>query len=170
MTAHEIVDGGLLSNFPIALFMAARPDVEAVMGPARANNVLGLLIDETLVVPDRPARPLTAGLVSSLSGMAVFRRLSQLANTATCAHDNMAKAVFSANIVRLPAKGYGTTQFDMTDAEREALLAAGRKAMGDFLASQTVLSLGIAGEELDLSVSPSARSAANAAVDSLLAP
>ena len=123
MTGHEIVDGGLLSNFPIALFMASRADVAAVVGPAKANNVLGLLIDETLAVPDCPPKAAPTGLAASVGGMSVFRRLSLLANTATCAHDNMAKAVFAANIVRLPAKGYGTTQFDMTDAERRALIA-----------------------------------------------
>ena len=60
-------------------------------------------------------------------------------NTATLAHDNMAIAVFAKHVVRLPAGGYGTTQFDMTDAEREELVEAGRQAMRAFLASQTVL-------------------------------
>ena len=169
MTGHEIVDGGLLSNFPIALFMASRPDVSAVMGEPRAKNVLGLLIDETLPVAERPARPSAGGgLGASLGGLAVVRRLQQLANTATCAHDNMAKAVFAANVVRLPAGGYGTTQFDMTDAEREALLNAGRGAMREFLATQTVLEA--TGEGLDFSVSDAAKAAANAAAGAILGP
>ena len=88
MTGHEIVDGGLLSNFPIALFMASRPDVSAVMGEPRAKNVLGLLIDETLPVPDRRAQLPAAAPAASLAGLNVARRLQQLANTA-CAHDNM---------------------------------------------------------------------------------
>lgn len=36
---------------------------------------------------------------------------------------------FDGIVVRLPAKGYGTTEFDMTDARRELLVAAGRDAM-----------------------------------------
>jgi NTE family protein len=168
MTGHEIVDGGLLSNFPIALFMASRADVDAVVGSAKAKNVLGLLIDESLPVPDRPSRPAPTGLAAAVGGLAVFRRLSQLANTATCAHDNMAKALFAANVVRLPAGGYGTTQFDMTDAEREALIAAGRNAMRAFLATQTVLEG--EGGEIDLSVSAAAQAAANAAAGALLTP
>jgi predicted acylesterase/phospholipase RssA len=160
LTGHEIVDGGLLSNFPIALFMANRPDVSAVMGAPKAKNVLGLLIDETLPVPNRPARPTTSGLAASLGGLSVARRLAQLANTATCAHDNMAKAVFAANVVRLPAGGYGTTQFDMSEEERDALLSAGRSAMQRFLSTQSVLEA--AGGELDLSVSPASRAAADA--------
>ena len=131
MTGHEIVDGGLLSNFPIALLHGQpRPMSPAVMGEPKAKNVLGLLIDETLPVPNRPARPATQRRsgVRLVGGLSVVRSgCSQLANTATCAHDNMAKAVFAANVVRLPAGGYTTTQFDMTDAEREALIDAGRE-------------------------------------------
>lgn len=168
MTGHQIVDGGLLSNFPISLFMASRPDVAAIVGPPKAKNVLGLLIDETLPVPNRPSRPAASGLSAAVGGLTVIKRLSQLANTATCAHDNMAKAIFAANVVRLPAGGYGTTQFDMTDAEREALIAAGRKAMRDFLATQTVLEA--EGGEVDLSVTDAARSVANAAAGALITP
>jgi predicted acylesterase/phospholipase RssA len=168
MTGHEIVDGGLLSNFPIALFMASRPDVAAVVGPAKTTNVLGLLIDESIPVPNKPPRPATSGLVSAVGGLTVAKRLSQLANTATCANDNMAKALFAANVVRLPAGGYSTTQFDMTDPEREALLEAGRTAMRDFLATQTVLEGKELGEELDLSVNDAARAAANAAAGGIL--
>ena len=51
----------------------------------------------------------------------------------------MAIAVFARHVVRLPAGGYSTTQFDMTDEERDALVEAGRQAMRTFLASQTVL-------------------------------
>jgi hypothetical protein len=32
-------------------------------------------------------------------------------------------------ICRLPAKGYGTTEFDMSDARLQALIDAGRQAM-----------------------------------------
>ncbi len=36
-------------------------------------------------------------------------------------------------ICHLPAKGYGTTEFDMDDARREALIQAGREAMRQYL-------------------------------------
>lgn len=170
MKGAEIVDGGLLSNFPIALLMSDRPDVNAIMGPPKTKNVLGLLIDETLPVPDRPERPAedTGGLAATLGGSRTAQRLQRLLNTATCAHDNLAKAVFAANVVRLPAGGYGTTQFDMTDEERGALMAAGRQAMAAFLSTQTVLES--AGEELEFPVSAGMLSAANAAAAAILAP
>ncbi len=131
LTDHMVVDGGLLSNFPLALFVADRPDVTAVFGQAETKNVLGLLIDESLPVPNRPERQST--FPTFLSALSFVDRLKRLANTATGAHDNLAKVLYKRNVVRLPAGGYGTTQFDMTDEEREALVNAGRKAMLAFL-------------------------------------
>lgn len=60
-------------------------------------------------------------------------RLKRLANTATGAHDNLAKVLYKRNVVRLPASGYETTQFGMSDQERDALVNAGREAMLAFL-------------------------------------
>ena len=138
ITDHVVVDGGLLSNFPIALFMADREDVAAVVGPPQHQNVLGLLIDEALPVPNCPPKP-ASGKSGSFTNLRTFQRLHRLMNTATGAHDNMAIAAFARHVVRLPAGGYGTTQFDMTDDERDALVEAGRQTMRTFLASQTVL-------------------------------
>jgi NTE family protein len=42
-------------------------------------------------------------------------------------------AAHADKVCRLPAKGYGTTEFDMTPERREALVAAGRAAMKKFL-------------------------------------
>lgn len=164
ITGHVIVDGGLLSNFPLALFMADRPDVTAVVGPAHSDNVLGLLIDETLPVPGCPPRP--SGAASALTGLRTVQRLRKLVDTVTGAHDNLAKAVFAPNVVRLPARGYGTTQFDMTDAEREALVDAGRDATRAFIETQTVLHRGLT--EVHFDVSDAARAIANDVASDIL--
>ena len=118
--------------------MADREDVAAVVGPPQHKNVLGLLIDEALPVPNCPPKP-ASGKSSSFTNLRTFQRLHRLMNTATGAHDNMAIAAFARHVVRLPAGGYSTTQFDMTDEERDALVEAGRQTMRTFLASQTVL-------------------------------
>ena len=36
-------------------------------------------------------------------------------------------------VVRLPALGYGTTDFDMSDERRDLLVAGGKKAMARYL-------------------------------------
>ena len=51
ITNHAIVDGGLLSNFPLELFVSDEPQVARLMGPKQNNPVLGLLIDESLPLP-----------------------------------------------------------------------------------------------------------------------
>jgi len=66
------------------------------------------------------------------------QRLSRLANTATTAHDKMVIDAFKDLVVHLPAKGYGTTEFDMSEDRRNALVAAGRQAMADYFDKQPV--------------------------------
>jgi hypothetical protein len=102
-----------------------------------------------------------------LTSLSAVQRLRRLMDTATGAHDNLAKAVFARNVVRLPAGGYGTTQFDMTDPERVALVSAGRQAMIEFLSSQSVLEAA-AGAEPGFAVSNAARALANQAAAGLL--
>lgn len=136
MWGHTVVDGGMLSNFPIALFLADRADVAAVVGPPRRDHVIGLLIDEAVPVPRRAvARGEARGI--DVRGFRTYQRLLRLVNTAMTAHDNMAISVFRRNVVRLPAGGYGTIQFDMTEAERSALVDAGREAMREYLEQQS---------------------------------
>ena len=130
ITGHAIVDGGLLSNFPIELFISDEPQITRLMGPKQDNPVLGLLIDETLPVPQMGG---TRGLLVDINvkpgELRTVQRISQLVNTATTAHDKMVIDEFSHQVVRLPAGGYGTTEFDMGDERRAALVEAGRNAM-----------------------------------------
>jgi len=166
ITGHVIVDGGLLSNFPIALLMADSPDVAAVMGSAQSKNILGLLIDEAIPVTKRSAGGETRGI--AIGGMRTVQRLQRLIDTATGAHDNMAIAVFAKHVVRLPAGGYRTTQFDMTDAERDALVDAGREALRSFLARQPAPRGARGAAAADFSASKAAQSLANQAAATIL--
>ena len=128
VTGHSVVDGGLLSNFPLALLISRDPKVIELMGVGDAN-VVGFLIDEGLEVKDAPAAPLTplAGsrAIRFAAGYAPIKRLKGLADTATQAHDRAAIDDYERLVVRLPAKTYGTTEFEMTDERREALIASG---------------------------------------------
>jgi len=129
VTGHAIVDGGLLSNFPIELFISDAPQVTRLMGPKTGNPVLGLLIDEKL--------PLTKGLLVRIkinpSELKTVQRLRRLVDTATGAHDKMVMDEYSHLVAHLPAAGYGTTEFDMSDARREALVHAGKEALALYL-------------------------------------
>lgn len=131
ITDHAIVDGGLLSNFPIELLLSDEPTVTAIMGPKRTDPVIGLLIDESLAVPDAPTLPPNTGI--DLQALRTVQRISRLIDTAISTRDKMVIEAFEDLVVKLPARGYGTTEFDMTDARRTALLNAGRQTMQTYL-------------------------------------
>jgi NTE family protein len=137
IAGHVIVDGGALSNFPIRLIAVEPEDdgfVREVMGEetvaAHAGN-LGLLIDETKEVAGQPSKH--TGRKFELH---TVKRVSHLVDTLTQARDNedIRECERRNEVCRLPAMGYGTTEFNMTTARLEALVEAGRQAMIKHLA------------------------------------
>jgi NTE family protein len=132
VTDDVMVDGGLLSNFPLELFVSSDPRVTSVVGPKESDAILGLLIDESLSVPGaepREAQP----LLDRLSELRTAQRLFSLIDTVTSARDKMVIDTFEQLVVRLPAREYGTTEFNMNDTRRDLLIEAGRVAMRDYL-------------------------------------
>lgn len=126
IAGNAIVDGGLVSNFPIELFLSKSPHVQALMGEP-SEDVMGFLLDEKKEVPNAPPKPGIDIDESNidLSQVASVRRIAGLANTMSQAHDKFVMRDYQSKVVRLPAQGYGTTEFDMTDERREALIKAG---------------------------------------------
>ncbi|MCP4168334.1 MAG: hypothetical protein GY759_20915 [Chloroflexi bacterium] len=97
---HTIVDGGMLSNFPIELFISDAPQVIAVMGEKQSEEVIGFLIDESLPVQSAPPES------QDVNGFAVgnletIKRLQKLINTATQAHDRAVIEAFEQLVVRV---------------------------------------------------------------------
>lgn len=133
LTGHVLVDGGLLSNFPIELFVSREPGVTNVMGLRHSAAVLGFLIDESLPVKDAPPPPAVGSPLSArLGSLHTTQRLRGLVDTLMSARD---KAVIDENrqrVVRLPAKSYGTIEFGMSDARRDALIAAAAVATREY--------------------------------------
>ena len=129
MEGHRIVDGGILSNFPIELFLSNAPHVLSIMGSRTGKSVLGLLIDESLEVAGVQDTVARSGGLVDLSPVA---RITGLIDTAAHAHDKMVIEAFEQFVCRLPAKSYRTTEFDMTDERRRLLIAAGRSAIDDY--------------------------------------
>jgi predicted acylesterase/phospholipase RssA len=129
VVGHAIVDGGLLSNFPIELFISDAPQVTKLMGQKKDNLVLGLLIDEKIPV----AKFRFIRLNIKPGELKTVQRIRRLVDTATGAHDKMVIEEYDHLVVHLPAQGYGTTEFDMSDERRSALVDAGREAMKIYL-------------------------------------
>lgn len=131
---HMMVDGGLLSNFPIELLISDEEHIGAVMGKKKeGSRVLGLLIDESLEVEGAPVTVEAAAGGFKIGEFKLIERLNRLVNTAIGAHDKMVIEAFEQLVVRLPAKGYGTVEFDMSDERREALIRAGCQTMREYL-------------------------------------
>lgn len=146
---HTVVDGGLLSNFPLELFVSDEPRVTALMGQKSCDRVLGWLIDESLAVGgERFSKGFLVDANVKLGDLRVVQRLGALVNTATTAHDKMVIEENSHLVVRLPAMGYGTTEFDMTDDRKSALIEAGRKALAVYFDHQELAASARKGIEL----------------------
>jgi len=152
ITGHTVVDGGLLSNFPIELFLSNQERVTKVMGETNNANtaILGFLIDETLTVPAGSVLEKGPGRFN-FGGFKTVQRVMNLINTMTQAHDKMAIEAYKAFVIRLPAKGYGTVEFDMSDERRDALIEAGRIATRSYFNQMAAQSLAMQ----DFAVPPS---------------
>jgi NTE family protein len=125
---HVIVDGGMLSNFPVWLFDC--PGDEVPSWPT-----FGLLL-----VEPHPQTPVGARLPAperaprGLGGL--FKYVKAMADTMMEAHDRLyvEKANF-ARTIPIPTLGIGTTEFDITPARKQALYQSGRDAASEFLAT-----------------------------------
>ncbi len=80
-----------------------------------------------------PARGMFVDVHVQAGDLESVKRLRRLVDTATTAHDKMVTDEYRHLVVRLPAAGYGTTEFDMSEARRQALVHAGAVAMAAYL-------------------------------------
>jgi predicted acylesterase/phospholipase RssA len=129
LQGDTIVDGGLLSNFPIELFISDQKQVTEVMGEKRHENVLGLLIDESTMVEGAPPATAHKETEFDLMQLATVQRVLNLVTTMLEAHDKDVIFAFEGLVARMPAGGYGTTEFDMSEERRAYLVQTGYQAM-----------------------------------------
>ncbi|MEP6909119.1 MAG: patatin-like phospholipase family protein [Actinomycetota bacterium] len=125
---HVIVDGGMLSNFPVWLFDCE--DQEVPDWPT-----FGLLLvepDPKTPIADRIPKPERA----PLGGRGLTQLVSGLLHTMVEAHDRLyvEKAQF-ARTIPIPTLGVRTTEFDLTTARAQKLYDSGRSAAEKFLAT-----------------------------------
>src|SRR5215218_28853 len=118
---HLIVDGGMLSNFPVWLF-----DAEA--GEPPRWPTFGLLL-----VEGDPKVPVAHRVEGRQSG-SIIDYIKALASTMMEAHDRLylEKATF-VRTIPIPTLGVSTTEFDITPARVRAIYESGRRAAFDFL-------------------------------------
>ncbi len=123
---HTIVDGGMLSNFPVWLFDCEDGQVPEwpTFGLLLVEPTPRTPVSERLPEPERVARG-PSGLVKYVWAMA---------QTMMEAHDRLylENAEF-ARTIPIPTLGVGTTEFDISDARKQALYQSGRDAAEDFL-------------------------------------
>lgn len=112
-----VVDGGLLSNFPMWLFDGK--DQVNKSPDHRVPTVGYQMIGKTDPQPHQIRGP--------------FSMLQALVSTMLSAHDEryIEQSTF-VRTVKIPTLGIGTTEFDITPAQSESLYAAGLKAGEDF--------------------------------------
>jgi NTE family protein len=142
ITDAKIVDGGVLSNFPIDLIACSDERIKTIMGERTDPNAsfnLGMLIDEAREVPGIDSKPVRENPLHTV------RRVQRIVDTMTGARDNVLLDEFSDQVCRLPAKGYGTTEFDMPKPKIDALVEAGRVTMRAHLASRALPASATAG-------------------------
>ena len=122
---HLIVDGGMLSNFPVWLFDAQKGE------PPRWPTFGMLLVEADPKVP--VARRVEAEEHGAVRGT-VVDYIKALASTMMEAHDRLylEKATF-VRTVPIPTVGVGTTEFDITPDRVQAIYGSGRKAAFGFL-------------------------------------
>jgi NTE family protein len=122
-----IVDGGVLSNFPVWLF-------DCPPGKAPRWPTFGLL----LVAPDQ-RQPIVCGPEAELHGERKLTGapfLLAIARTMMEAHDRLyvERAEF-ARTIPIPTLGVGTTQFGIAPDEKQRLFQSGRDAAAHFLST-----------------------------------
>jgi len=123
---HLIVDGGMLSNFPVWLF-----DCDA--GEEPEWPTFGLLLVEpepSVQVGERLPQERNA----TRGPRAVVDYVKALAQTMMEAHDRLyVEQATYARTIPIPTLGVGTTEFDLAPHRAQALYDSGRRAAERFL-------------------------------------
>jgi predicted acylesterase/phospholipase RssA len=140
---HHVVDGGVLSNFPLKYLLEPRHSTAAgVLGPSADDQpaaVLGVLLDESKggrkAAASGPKTEKSTG--PQLTDLPVMSNLSRLLSTMTGAWDLETIEEYGAEplICRIPVQGFDTLDFDMDDASMAELVESGRGAMKRYLAT-----------------------------------
>jgi predicted acylesterase/phospholipase RssA len=127
---HYIVDGALLSQFPLEFFLSTQAEIVEIMGERKAgNNVLGLLLDESEPVPGlSPGQASSEQMMDTVPGARLGRLLLQ-----TLLNSSQAAYPLESHIIRLPVMGIGPYAFDAPSEQLVPAINAAYNVTQDFL-------------------------------------
>jgi NTE family protein len=127
---HILVDGGMLSNFPVWIFDADEPE----------RPTIGLKLfqpDPTapLVKNGREPEARRRGLLGMLKGLGPLDYFWSLVETMMEAHDRLyiQEKDFDQRTIAIDTLGVGTTEFDLSEPRARELYDSGRTAASNFL-------------------------------------
>ncbi len=133
ISGHEIVDGGIGSNFGIETVVSQDPQfVEAMGKEPERERVIGFYLDDAIPVPgaeqadlapEQQEEPLHSGWEK------VTDRNVDLFNSVLRSHDRFIVRTHPDVVCHLPVGGFGTMEFDMSDERIALLLNSGQEAM-----------------------------------------
>jgi NTE family protein len=140
IAGHLVVDGGLLSNFPMRYFLDTHfADEKGEMGPppgpAKEVATVGLMLDGTTTLPDLPLDNDTY----LIEYMPAVRLASRLLDTMLDTWDKdalrqwVAEEKLNRYLCKIGTRGIGVLEFDLNDDRLAALINSGRCAMTEFL-------------------------------------
>jgi predicted acylesterase/phospholipase RssA len=143
---NRVVDGGVLSNFPLKYVIERRHmqpgGVLGQMARRVPTKILGLLLDESLSIPGVDPVKEKTHLAEKLPA---FRSLSRVLHAMCGASDQdaideslrpqFAKLGLGADgpLCRIPVKGYETLDFDMDENRMKTLIKSGKTTMENYL-------------------------------------
>jgi predicted acylesterase/phospholipase RssA len=137
INGHDIVDGGLGSNFGIEMVVSQEPEFIEAMGiePDR-DRVVGLFLNDAIPVE---AAEGTKPIVEEsddpmhLRWSTVKERNQALLTTFLKNHDHFIVRTHPDVVCHLPVGGFDTLEFDMSDERIQILLNSGQEAMRECL-------------------------------------
>ena len=137
ISGHEIIDGGVGSNFGIEMVVSKEPQFVEAMGmePDR-ERVIGFYLDDAIPVPG--AKQIK--LVSEQNNDPLNNRWEKvtdrnidLFNSFLRSHDQFIVRTHPDVVCHLPVGGFGTMEFDMSDERIKLLFDSGQEAMAKCL-------------------------------------
>lgn len=128
-TQSLIVDGGMLSNFPMRLLVDRKSDdLRQMMGEPDSPQTrnLGLYLDDRKIVPGADAK-------ATVWNLKIAERASRLVETFSSPFDQEIVERYQEDICFIATKGFGVLEFDMDRERMQALVNSGRCAMTEYL-------------------------------------